>query len=89
MSTVSLTKVTLCALAISSSLPVFSVSAKDFTEQAFRSQPLGHGVYELAYDNSQKTLYAASAPSFEKDKTTGVVFRLAADSLQINQKIAT
>jgi hypothetical protein len=89
MSTVSLTKVTLCALAISSSLPVFSASAKDFTEQAFRSQPLGHGVYELAYDNSQKTLYAASAPSFEKDKTTGVVFRLAADSLQINQKIAT
>ncbi|EMM2466955.1 YncE family protein [Raoultella ornithinolytica] len=89
MSTVSLTKVTLCALAISSSLPVFSASAKDFTEQAFRSQPLGHGVYELAYDNSQKTLYAASAPSFEKDKTTGIVFRLAADSLQINQKIAT
>ncbi len=68
---------------------MFSASATDFTEQAFLSQPLGHGVYELAYDNSQKTLYAASAPSFDKDKTTGLVFRLAADSLQINEKIAT
>jgi hypothetical protein len=51
------------------SLHVFSASAKDFTERDFRSQPLGHGVYELAYDNGQKTLYAASAPSFDKDKT--------------------
>ncbi|UNK75207.1 YncE family protein [Raoultella planticola] len=89
MSIVSLKKATLCALAISSSLHVVSASAKDFTEQAFRSQPLGHGVYELAYDNRQKVLYAASAPSFDKDKTTGIVFRLAADSLQINQKIVT
>ncbi len=89
MSTVSLKKAALCALAVASSLHVFSASAKDFTEQAFLSQPLGHGVYELAYDNSQKTLYAASAPSFDKDKTTGLVFRLVADSLQINEKIAT
>lgn len=89
MSTASVKKATLCALAISLSLHAFCASAKDFSEKDFRSQPLGHGVYELAYDNGQKTIFAASAPSFEKDKTAGVVFRLAADSLQINEKIAT
>lgn len=72
---------------------VFSACAfcvgKDFSEREFRSQPLGHGVYELAYDRGQKALYAASAPSFDKDKTAGVVFRLAADSLRIDEKIAT
>lgn len=89
MSTASVKKTTLCALAISLSLHAFCPSAKDFSEKDFRSQSLGHGVYELAYDNGQKTIFAASAPSFEKDKTAGVVFRLAADSLQINEKIAT
>jgi len=53
------------------------------------SQPLGHGVYELAYDAGQKAVYAASAPSFEKDKTAGEVFQLAVDSLNVNERITT
>jgi len=89
MSAISVKKISFCALAISFAFHVNAVSAKAFTEQDFQSQPLGHGVYELALDNGQKALYAASAPSFDKDKTAGLVFRLAADSLQINEKIAT
>ncbi|MCU6663371.1 YncE family protein [Silvania hatchlandensis] len=80
---------TLCALAISLAFHAGTVLAKDFSETDFHSQPLGHNVYELAYDNAQKSLYAASAPSFDKDKTAGLVFLLGADSLQIDKKIAT
>jgi hypothetical protein len=89
MSTASLKQAARLALVISFSLHALSASAKDFTERDFRAQALGHGVYELAYDNGQKTLYAASAPSFDKDKTAGLVFRLAADSLRIDEKIVT
>jgi len=63
--------------------------AKTFTEKDFVTQPLGHGVYALAYDKGQQALYAASAPSFDKDKTDGLVFKLAAQTLQIEAKIPT
>lgn len=79
----------LCALAISLAFHAVSAYAKDFSEDQFLSQPLGHGVYELAYDAGKNAVYAASAPSFAKDKTTGDVFQLAADSLKINTRIAT
>ncbi|URO01370.1 YncE family protein [Leclercia adecarboxylata] len=78
---------TLCALAISLAMNTGSVFAKAFTEKDFVAQPLGHGVYELAYDKGQQAVYAASAPSFDKDKTDGLVFKLAAPSLQINARI--
>lgn len=89
MTLTSVKKLTLCALAISFAFHAGSALAKDFTEKDFQSQPLGHGVYELAVDNGQKALYAASAPSFDKDKTAGLVFQLGANSLKINDKIAT
>lgn len=79
----------LCALTLCMALHAGSSLAKDFTEKQFTSQALGHGVYELAYDAGQKSLYAASAPSFDKDKTAGEVFQLAADSLKIDKRIAT
>lgn len=79
----------LCALAHSLSVHAGTALAKDFTEAQFASQPLGHGVYELAYDAGQKSLYAASAPSFDKDKTAGEVFRLSTGSLKIDQRITT
>lgn len=89
MTPTSVKKHSLCALAIAFAFHAGSALAKDFTEKDFQSQSLGHGVYELAVDNSQKALYAASAPSFDKDKTAGLVFLLGADSLQIKDKIAT
>lgn len=89
MTPTSVKKFSLCALAISFAFHAGSTLAKDFTEKDFQSQPLGHGVYELAVDNGQNALYAASAPSFDKDKTAGLVFQLAADSLKVKDKIAT
>lgn len=79
----------LCALAISLALHAGSAFAKDFSEERFSSQPLGHGVYELAYDAGQNAVYAASAPSFDKDKTAGEMFLLSADSLKVDKRIAT
>ena len=80
---------TLCAVAISLATHSGVVLAKTFTEKDFVTQPLGHGVYELAYDKGQQALYAASAPSFDKDKSDGLVFKLAAQTLQIEAKIPT
>ncbi|WP_409429807.1 YncE family protein [Kosakonia sp.] len=82
-------KTALRVFALSFALFSAALYAQEFTERDFPSQPLGHGVYELAYDHGQKTLFAASAPSFAKDKTDGLVFRLAADSLKIDQRITT
>jgi len=53
-----------------------SAAAAPLTEKDLVTQAPGPGLYELAYDASQNTLFAASAPSFEKEKTTGVVFTL-------------
>ena len=89
MSTTNVKKTVFHALALSFSIHASLVNAADFTEKDFKSQSLGHGVYELAYDKGQNALYAASAPSFEKDKTAGLVFQLDANSLKINHKIAT
>ncbi|WP_052283266.1 YncE family protein [Kluyvera genomosp. 1] len=89
MSTKNVKKTVLRALALSLSIHACFVHAADFTDKDFPSQPLGHGVYELAYDQGQNALYAASAPSFDKDKTAGLVFQLDANSLEINHKIAT
>lgn len=80
---------TLCALAVCLAVQSGSLFAKEFTEKDFVVQPLGHGVYELAYDNAQKAIYAASAPSFDKDKTAGLVFQLSAPTLKIEHQIPT
>ena len=79
----------LCALAISLALYTGSALAKDFTEDQFASQTLGHGVYELAYDAGQQAIYAASAPSFDKDKTAGEVFLFSTESSKVDERIAT
>lgn len=77
------------AMAISLALHSGVVLAKSFTEKDFISQPLGRGVYELAYDKGQQTLYAASAPSFAADKINGLLFALGVDDLAINKTIKT
>lgn len=89
MSTNNVKKTVLRALALSLSIHACFANATDFTDKDFPSQALGHGVYELAYDQGQHALYAASAPSFDKDKTAGLVFQLDAELLKINHKIAT
>lgn len=89
MSINTLQKKLFSAIALSLVLNAGSLFAKEFTEEPFPSQPLGPGVYELAYDAGQNALYVASAPSFDKDKPAGNVFLLAADSLAIKDRITT
>ncbi|MEH0887894.1 YncE family protein [Enterobacter sp. UNJFSC 003] len=79
----------LSALFISLALQASFAYAKDFSEDRFVSQPLGHGLYELAYDAGKNAVYAASAPSFDKDKTSGEVFQLSPASLKVKERIAT
>jgi len=78
-----------CAVAMALALYSGSALAKTFSEKDFHTQALGHGVYELAYDNARQTIYAASSPSFAADKTTGILFELAADSLAVKKSIDT
>lgn len=66
-----------------------SVNANPLPEKDFLATPVGHGVYELAYDASENVLFAASAPSFDKDKTHGLVYALNPDTLEATAKIAT
>lgn len=66
-----------------------SVNANPLPEKDFLAVPTGHGVYELAYDASQNILFAASAPSFDKDKTQGLVYKLNPDTLAATGKITT
>lgn len=67
----------------------FAVCARPLPEKEFLAVPTGNGVYELAYDASQNVLYAASAPSFDKDKTDGLVYKLNPDTLMPTGKITT
>ncbi len=77
------------ALSAALMLISFTAGAGSLPEKDFLSVPTGHGVYELAYDASQNILFAASAPSFEKTKTHGLVYQLNPDTLLATGKIAT
>lgn len=71
------------ASAIAAALMLTSVTsfAAPLPEKEFVTQPVGHGVYELAYDGQAKVLFAASAPSFDKDKTQGKIYKLDLEDL--------
>lgn len=50
--------------------------AQTLPEKDFLTHDVGNGVYELAVDSQQNTLFAASSPSFDKDKTRGLIYKL-------------
>lgn len=77
------------ALTVALLMNSLSVSAKPLPEKDFLTVPMGNGVYELAYDASQNVLFAASAPSFDKDKTDGLIYKLNPDTLKASGKITT
>ena len=79
----------LLALSVAFTFGSTSVLAKEFTDSAFVSSSLGHGVYELSLDTSQQAIFAASAPSFDKDKPSGLVFKLDPKTLAVSEKITT
>lgn len=59
----------LSALASAVLLLSCSTLAADLPESQFQTKPVGHGLYELAFDGTSNTLFAASTPSFAKEKT--------------------
>ncbi|MGK9173722.1 YncE family protein [Yokenella regensburgei] len=67
----------------------FSASAATRPQSDFLTASPGPGIYELAYDASQNTLFAASAPSFDKDKTHGLVYRLDPQTLNTTGTLNT
>lgn len=67
----------------------FGINAKPLPEKDFLTVPAGKGVYELAFDASRNVLFVASAPSFDKDKTHGLVYTLSPDTLAATGNIAT
>lgn len=69
------------AIAAALMLTSASTFAAELTEKDFVTQPVGHGVYELAYDGQANVLFAASAPSFDKDKTEGKLYKLDLENL--------
>lgn len=63
--------------------------AETLSEKDFLTRDVGNGVYELAVDGQQKALFAASSPSFDKDKTRGVIYKLDLEKLTTTEVIET
>ncbi|WP_404681023.1 7-bladed beta-propeller protein YncE [Raoultella terrigena] len=83
---------TLCsgmALTAALLLTGLTATAAALPEKDFLTREVGHGVYELAVDAQQHALFAASAPSFDKDKTTGQIYKLDLESLTTVEVIKT
>ncbi|WP_260862371.1 YncE family protein [Citrobacter sp. Marseille-Q6884] len=64
-------------------------NAGTLPETDFLTRDVGNGVYELAVDHQQNALFAASAPSFDKDKTRGLVYKLDLEKLTTTEVIDT
>ncbi|MFK3843325.1 YncE family protein [Serratia sp. NPDC087055] len=79
----------LSALASAVLLLSCSTLAADLPENQFQTQPIGHGLYELAFDGTSNTLFAASTPSFAKEKNGGIVFKVNPSTLATDANIAT
>lgn len=79
----------LSALASAVLLLSYSTLAADLPESQFQTQPIGHGLYELAFDGTSNTLFAASTPSFAKEKNGGIVFKVNPSTLATDANIAT
>ncbi|WP_151993161.1 7-bladed beta-propeller protein YncE [Buttiauxella massiliensis] len=77
------------ALTVALFMSSMNAGAKPLPEKEFLTVPAGNGVYELAFDASQNVLFAASAPSFDKDKTHGLVYKLNPDTLASTGNITT
>lgn len=77
--------------ALTSALLLLSCStlAAELPESHFQTKPVGYGLYELAFDGENNTLFAASTPSFAKGKNTGIVYRVNPATLATDANIQT
>lgn len=64
-------------------------STATLPEKDFLTRDVGNGVYELAVDSQQNALFAASSPSFDKDKTGGLIYKLDLEKLTTTEVIST
>lgn len=66
-----------------------SSAAQTLPEKDFLTRDVGNGVYELAVDSQQNALFVASSPSFDKDKTSGLIYKLDLEKLTTTEVIDT
>ncbi|WP_410737974.1 7-bladed beta-propeller protein YncE [Citrobacter portucalensis] len=85
----SLKRYSCVALAIALLFTSLSSGAQTLPEQDFLTRDVGNGVYELAVDSQQNALFAASSPSFDKDKTSGLIYKLDLEKLTTTEVIET
>lgn len=64
-------------------------STATLPEKDFLTRDVGNGVYELAVDSQQNALFAASSPSFDKDKTGGLIYKLDLEKLTTTEVITS
>lgn len=79
----------LSALTLTLLMTALSTHAAPRPQSDFMTATTGPGIYELAYDATQNSLFAASAPSFEKGKTNGLVYRLDPQTLKTTGTLTT
>lgn len=72
----SLKRYSCVALATALLFTSLSSVAQTLPEKDFLTRDVGNGVYELAVDSQQNALFVASSPSFDKDKTSGLIYKL-------------
>ncbi|QBM21573.1 YncE family protein [Citrobacter arsenatis] len=83
----SLKRYSCVALATALLFTSLSSVAQTLPEKDFLTRDVGNGVYELAVDSQQNTLFAASSPSFDKDKTRGLIYKLDLEKLTTTEVI--
>ncbi|WP_249418139.1 hypothetical protein [Citrobacter sp. RHBSTW-00229] len=85
----SLKRYSCVALATALLFTNLSSVARTLPEKDFLTRDVGNGVYELAVDSQQNALFVASLPSFDKDKTSGLIYKLDLEKLTTTEVIDT
>lgn len=85
----SLKRYSCVALATALLFTSLSSVAQTLPEKDFLTRDVGNGVYELAVDSQQNALFVASSPSFDKDKTSGLIYKLDLEKLTTAEVINT
>ncbi len=67
-------------------LPCYSYAA-EIPASTFLTKTVGNGLYELSFDGHKQRLFAASSPSFDREKARGVVYQLNAATLTTEAEI--
>lgn len=64
-----------------------SACANDIAESAYLTRDIGNGLYELSFDSQNNRIWAASSPSFNRDKDNGIIYLLDPTTLKAESAI--